>query len=176
MIRCTTYDRARFNAGLALGIGSAAGSIVSSIYNTNATNRANREIMREQNEWNKKMWELNNEYNSPVMQRQRMEAAGLNPNLFDMDSGTSSSPAVAASSAEMLPNNVPSEALLNFALQQSQVKLNEANAAKAGSETDLNEIEKKFREDILAGTVEQQGVTIANIKASTDLTYKECRE
>lgn len=174
MVHNTTYNRVRPIAPL-LAIGAAAG-IGASIFNTNSTNDANRDIMRQQNEWNEKLWHMNNAYNTPLAQRQRMEAAGLNPNLFDMESGVSSSPAEAAPPAQMLPNNMPAEILSNLALQQSQTNLNNANAGKSESETDLNEIEKKFRADILSGVVSNQNVTLSNILANTELTKAQANE
>lgn len=56
------------------------------------TNKANMELAKYQNEWqtqenekayqrNLKMWNLQNEYNSPTQQMARLRSAGLNPNL-----------------------------------------------------------------------------------------------
>lgn len=63
-------------------------------------NETNRNWMEEQalNErmWNKHMWELNNIYNTPKMQVERLRAAGLNPALMygnTANTGVSSSPA-----------------------------------------------------------------------------------
>lgn len=67
--------------GSALGFGSQK-----------KTNKANMELAKYQNEWqtqenekayqrNLKMWNLQNEYNSPTQQMARLRSAGLNPNL-----------------------------------------------------------------------------------------------
>ena len=42
-------------------------------------NIANRNLQNEQNEFNKAMWDAENMYNTPVQQRLRYEAAGINP-------------------------------------------------------------------------------------------------
>ena len=42
-------------------------------------NIANRNLQNEQNEFNKSMWDAENAYNTPVQQRLRYEAAGINP-------------------------------------------------------------------------------------------------
>ena len=42
-------------------------------------NIANRNLQNEQNEFNKTMWDAENAYNTPVQQRLRYEAAGINP-------------------------------------------------------------------------------------------------
>lgn len=62
------------------------------------TNQTNRDIAEQNNQFNEHMWNLQNEYNSPVMQRARLEAAGLNPNLM-MD-GSSSGVAESAPTAD----------------------------------------------------------------------------
>lgn len=46
------------------------------------TNSANLSLAREQNAWNRQMWEDTNEYNSTANQLARWTAAGLNPNSF----------------------------------------------------------------------------------------------
>ena len=70
-------------------VASAVGNAIS----TNKTNNANMAINRMNNEFNSseaekarqfqlEMWNKNNEYNSSSSQRQRLEAAGLNPYLM----------------------------------------------------------------------------------------------
>lgn len=83
--------------GAGLGLG---GSVASGLMNSSAVsaaNKANLQGVRETNEANKEMfqqalnyqsdmWQKTNEYNTPLAQRQRYEAAGLNPYLM-MNSG-----------------------------------------------------------------------------------------
>ena len=63
---------------------------ISNLFGNSSTNDTNREIARETNEQNYKMfqeqlaftedmWNKNNEYNTPAAQRQRFEEAGINP-------------------------------------------------------------------------------------------------
>ena len=56
--------------GSMLGAGSQA-----------ATNRANLKLAKYQFDQNKEMWHMQNEYNRPDQQMDRLRAAGLNPNL-----------------------------------------------------------------------------------------------
>ncbi len=35
-----------------------------------------------QNDWNYKLWQANNEYNTPAAVQARLEAAGINPDLY----------------------------------------------------------------------------------------------
>lgn len=69
-------------------LGGALGAI-----GQNHANKTNQRLQRDQNEWNAKQasqankwnmeqWQRENEYNSPTQQMQRLESAGLNPNLM----------------------------------------------------------------------------------------------
>lgn len=74
------------------------GSSVINAFSQGQTNQANDQRQQRQNEYNFRMWELNNQYNDPSAQMKRLERAGLNPNLIygqnaQGASGFSSSPA-----------------------------------------------------------------------------------
>lgn len=88
------------------------------------TNQKNQELQQAQNEYNLKMWKLNNEYNDPSNQVLRMKAAGLNPadvtkNGGAMQAGNSSGPALAA---PLIPNADPMQAAGNFSSAISQAR------------------------------------------------------
>lgn len=85
--------------------------------NTDRTIAANRsmadysyskdvEMMNAQNTYNRSMWDLNNEYNSPQSQMARLKAAGLNPNLVYGNGATATSGGPPARS-EMARFNAP---------------------------------------------------------------------
>ena len=64
--------------GAAIGAGiSALGGLLSS----SATNSANASMDAATREWQEKMWNKNNLYNTPLNQRKRLEEAGINPAL-----------------------------------------------------------------------------------------------
>ena len=44
-----------------------------------------------QNQWTLQQWNRENEYNTPLAQRQRMEAAGFNPYNMNIETGSASS-------------------------------------------------------------------------------------
>ena len=74
------------------------GSILVNSYSQHQTNQANDRRQQRQNDYNFRMWELNNQYNDPLSQMQRLERAGINPNIMygqnaSGASGLSSSPA-----------------------------------------------------------------------------------
>lgn len=61
--------------GAALGgLTSAASSIIG--------NQSRRREAQRQRDWQERMWNQSNEYNTPAMQMQRFREAGLNPNLI----------------------------------------------------------------------------------------------
>lgn len=79
------------------GLWSLGSSVLNSV-SQHQTNQANDQRQQRQNEYNFRMWELNNQYNDPSSQMKRLERAGLNPNLIygqnaQGASGLSSSPA-----------------------------------------------------------------------------------
>lgn len=63
----------------------AAGAAVGGLFNylgTRQTNKMNLKISREANAYNTDMWNLQNAYNDPSAQMERLKKAGLNPNLM----------------------------------------------------------------------------------------------
>ena len=52
------------------------------------TNQMNYQIAQDNNAFNERMWNLQNEYNTPSAQRARLEAAGINPYLMLNGSST----------------------------------------------------------------------------------------
>lgn len=83
------------------GIG-VVGDVASGVLGLNAqqkANEANIALAREQMQWQEKMWNKQNEYNTPSAQMERFRAAGINPYLAmtSMQSGNSSTlPAVSS--------------------------------------------------------------------------------
>lgn len=66
-------------AGILGGV-QALGTAASAIGQRSA-NRTNIKLAREAREHDVNMWNLQNQYNTPMMQMQRLKEAGLNPNL-----------------------------------------------------------------------------------------------
>ena len=95
-------------AGLISGAGSLIGGLFSSsgshyaarkqLQAVRETNQMNWQIAQQNNAFNERMWNLQNDYNSPEKQRARLEAAGINPYL--MLDGSSTGVATTAPSAD----------------------------------------------------------------------------
>lgn len=94
------YDTVSYAVAWFVPVAIAAASAISKIAgsamqnNANAkavadTNAQNYKMFLEQNMWNERMWNQNNEYNSPSAWYDRMRDAGLNPSYYGMDGGSS---------------------------------------------------------------------------------------
>lgn len=73
-------------------------------------NRANRKLQKQAQDYELQMWHLQNEYNSPSSQMQRLKDAGLNPNLMygegNVGNATSFPQAHSATVQPLLPSSV----------------------------------------------------------------------
>lgn len=64
------------------GIMSGLGSWLSNVGLNYVDFQQSKELAQQQNQFNYNMWNLQNEYNSPAAQMERLKAANLNPNLM----------------------------------------------------------------------------------------------
>ena len=87
-------------SGIASAISPIAGAVtgivggISDLFSRNKAYKQQKKLLDYQYEKNLEMWNLQNEYNSPLAQRKRYEEAGLNPNLMygQGNTGNASSP------------------------------------------------------------------------------------
>lgn len=73
------------------GSSSSKSAAQSQLQAVRETNKANLDLAKYQNDWNVAQWNRQNAYNTPAMQRQRYEEAGINPYfaLGNIQSGNS---------------------------------------------------------------------------------------
>lgn len=71
-------EKLGLGAGTVLGGLQIGGQIMQSMINRGWQ----KQESDEQRKWQEKMWQWNNDYNTPANQRQRFQDAGYNPNLF----------------------------------------------------------------------------------------------
>lgn len=118
-------------------------------HDTKATNQANKEMNAENNQtqidlWNQqkeydyKMWQENNAYNTPSAQVQRLKDAGINPALAlsNIDSGTSHSTAGG--------QNTPNTTAATYENPANEVNMKVQNLALIGKQ--LSDISKQYEE------------------------------
>jgi hypothetical protein len=131
------------------------------------TNASNLQIAQQNNAFNERMWNLQNEYNSPSAQRTRFEQAGLNPYLM-MDgssagnaqssvtadpSGVQAAPDVGSTIAggyQVLGSSISSAAsqiaqmVYNNDLQSANVAKANAEASNVTAQSQYQELQNQF--------------------------------
>ena len=90
---------------MSIGVGLGAISAIGSVASNLMSNSQNVQLAREQREWDSRMIAQQNLYNSPVAQKARLRAAGMNPALAMMngmmDTGNQSQSAGGQSPAQI---------------------------------------------------------------------------
>lgn len=176
------------------GISSLLGSHSSkkSIQVQREENEKNRQhnlkLAHLQNKWNMEMYDKNNEYNSPIEQRKRLQAAGLNPDLMYGGNGQfaiAQPPAMTAgegSHSTVNPAIAPYDAAgvvnsaVDNAVKMAQVGLIKAQTRKTEGEGDIVISDAKIRDALNQGQLELQGATIHFTDVRTDLTDAQIRK
>ena len=143
------------------GLASIAGSGISQMIAGDQAKEAfgrQKELMALQNQYAVQNWARENRYNSPVEQRKRLEAAGLNPDLMYGSGGVGnqagSIDAPGAPSAPMAPTMDFSKAIDSAV----QTAVGVANAKKAGSETLAQNIENQYNQEVLNERIQAVGL------------------
>lgn len=162
------------SSALAAGAIAGAGSLISGLWSSHGsrdaaryqlqaqreTNQTNRDIAEQNNKFNERMWNLQNEYNTPEMQRARLEAAGLNPYLM-MDGGSAgiaeSAPTADTSGTQVAPDigstiaggyqamgNSISAAASQIAQMTYQNDLQQANVNKTNAEAKNADLQNQY--------------------------------
>lgn len=158
------------SAGAIAGAGSLIGSLFSSsgsryaarkqLQAVRETNAANLQIAQQNNAFNERMWNLQNEYNTPENQRARLEAAGINPYLMLDGSSTGvaqSSPTADQSGTQVAPDvgstiaggyqsmgNSIASAASQIAQMSFQNDLQNANVAKTTAEAQNSDLQNQY--------------------------------
>lgn len=116
IIKCEPLSAAALTAGAGV-LSSIFGGLFGSANNDNTnaynlqiareTNEQNYKMFHEQQDWQEKMWNMVNEYNTPVEQAERLRAAGINPAAL---LGSNGGNGVVASSLPSSPSANPAVA------------------------------------------------------------------
>lgn len=162
------------SSAIAAGAIAGAGSLISGLWSSHGsrdaaryqlqaqreTNQTNRDIAEQNNKFNERMWNLQNEYNTPEMQRARLEAAGLNPYLM-MDGGSAgiaeTAPTADTSGTQVAPDigstiaggyqamgNSISAAASQIAQMTYQDDLQKADVAKTQAEAKNADLQNQY--------------------------------
>lgn len=165
--------------------GSLVGTAVDAIMGQNVN--ASKKVMDHQFYLNKQMWDLNNEYNLPTNQVERLKAAGLNPNLVYGNGANTVSPLPSGVGTSGLRahtgfSNVAAAGIntyLQSKLNDSTIKVNDAAASAheadaANKRADLpghqaEAISKVVKSDVDEATKQD---LINKIKNDTEASYE----
>ena len=179
--------------GLGGGLVSGALGAIGSIFSNKAQSKEN-DRMRDWNEYmydkqyenNIKLWNMQNKYDLPSAQKQRLIDAGLNPDLMYSGSGISPSPNLhAAVSGSPSAGSLPgyggiAEAFNQGRLLDAQIRNIDANTEKTKSETEgqgyTNDIlasDAKFADAKNSGIIRVQDVQIDDTSAAADLKRQQ---
>lgn len=157
-------------AGVIAGAGSLLGGLFSSsgsryaarkqLQAVRETNAANLQIAQQNNAFNERMWNLQNDYNTPEKQRARLEAAGINPYLMLDGSSTGvaqSSPVADTSGTQVAPDvgstiaggyqslgNSIASAAGQIAQMSFQNDLQKANVAKTQADAQNSDLQNQY--------------------------------
>ena len=159
-----------FGAGIISGAGSLIGGLLSSsgsryaarkqLQAVRETNQMNYQIAQDNNAFNERMWNMQNEYNSPSAQRARLEAAGINPYLMLDGSSTGvaqSAPQADTSGTQVAPDvgstiaggyqslgNSIASAAGQIAQMAYQNDLQNANVAKTQADAHNSDLQNQY--------------------------------
>lgn len=136
---------------------SVAGKVLDHAFNERSASNAYRRqqnLMKMQNQFAIENWERENSYNTPERQKERLLAAGLNPDMMYGQSGIAAmADGIAAPTAPSAPMAAPTSSLADSASTLFTSAVNSslvaAQVKKLGSETVGQDIENKAKEDIL---------------------------
>lgn len=154
---------------IAAGAAVLVGSIIN-LFSTHSTNKAQKEMMEEQNAFNEQMQDKQNEYNSPANQRRLYQEAGIPSSfLFGGQSGLDSTSSLASGAgvpslqAPQFDGSGVADALFNSKRVQNETLKNEADIKKTIEESKTYQIANSQAE-------ERFKAEIAKIKGDTSLT------
>ena len=161
-----------------MGILSGVASLFGVAQAASSDNK-NRKFTQQENQknrdWQEKMWNAQNEYNSPQSQISRLQAAGLNPALAygSITDGAASSVAAPSTSSNYNSSQLPA-ALQAFSQQVSQLEVNRSiiNRNNAAAEKDYKDAGYTSRQSkLFDATFDDQvrSAQLANSKVSTQI-------
>ena len=165
-------------AALISGGAGLTGSIAGNLFNIGSvqeTNRANMQIAKDQRDFYEKMWNKENQYNTPSAQMQRLSAAGLNPSLM-YGEGAGGLPASATINPYDAPrmvaptvNPMESAQIANIAadtmLKKSQSSVNESQIEVNKGIVKVNDSVVMYNSELTSMTKKQQDKIVVEMQA-----------
>ena len=143
------------------------------IKTTAMTNKANKELAEQQNQWNLEQWQRENEYNHPAEQAKRLKEAGLSSAAAAQavtggQAGRLQSANLANQTAPPAPqipdfSGLDSMSIIGIARQFEALR-------KESADADITEIDANLHEDVVLTDIDAK---IAAARATTDANKRE---
>lgn len=171
----------------AFGLASTAIASHQAYKSTIETNKANRELVDMQNQFNESMWNKNNQYNSLSEQKKRALQAGFNPAILTGQNSVSATPVVQQGIAHQQSNAQTIMAgnqqalsamdLFNSALVKGQQAKNlESDARLKDVKTDNELIEQKYIPQLRSGQIATQNMQIKLGQSQINMNDQQIKE
>ena len=154
-------------------VAAAAISAGASMLNNAYSNAQSKKMMEKQFSYQKKMWEMENEYNKPINQMARLQEAGLNPNLVygngatatGGDMGSVSQPSVKPLDIDPLSDMANYQSIMNMMSQEKQT----IDATK--NQNELTKADLEIKEQQAQNLIDQGN----QVRANTLYTLEQVR-
>lgn len=114
-----------------------AGASLMNFIQQGKTIEAQKQMQREQNAWNEKMWNLNNEWNSPANQRKLLEEAGYNPAALKDSTATSNNPAQGVNPPNIQAPQIDTQPIISAIQTSLQAKQVDNDKQRLENEYDI---------------------------------------
>ena len=124
------------NPAMAIGAVTSAGDSILQSY-------ANRKAAQKANKYAYTAWQLQNEYNTPLEQRQRLEEAGYNPNLWYTNGNTGNAGTLATTGYQAADFQLGKNALAGLA-QYQQIEAQKAGILNTQANTANVDVQRKI--------------------------------
>lgn len=118
-----------FLSGVASVVGNVAGGLLQGYQN--------RKAAQKDNKYNYTAWQLQNEYNTPKEQRERLEEAGYNPNLWYTQGNTGNAGTLATTGYQAADWQGMTNRALSGLAQYQQMQATQANIKNTEANTEL---------------------------------------
>lgn len=165
---------------------SALGSL-SNLISQASNNKTLQKMQAEQFEHDKQMWNLNNEYNTPIKQKNRLLDAGYNPLMMSgsVSTGNSNSPVKAPEVPDLTAPQVDTQGVVNSILTSKQMEINQQQAdtqeKRADTQnkvdvinatTNVKNIEQAIRESLSRQNINEKQIEniLADIRQKDEVT------
>ena len=121
---------AGYTVGQQIGINAVSAGVggLIGLAGTALQHKYNQKLSQQQFDQNVAMWNMQNEYNSPIAQRKRLEEAGLNPSLMYGNGGGSTGNATQMPQYQNFGQDITQNLMTGLQMAQVYANVRKTNA------------------------------------------------